>query len=354
MKEQDVLKELKRRIPEILPEARIRWLERPAASENAQVDALAELRLAGHRSRLLLELLSQPNPARVRQYGERAKALARSLGHAIPVLVSPHLNEPLRRQCIEAGVHYIDLSGNVRLQDGPLVIQKEVSKNRYPHQSRERGLFADKASLVLRYLIDRRSPAGVREIAGAVRLDPGYVSRLVRVAVEHGYASSERGGRVRLRNIPDLLEDWSANYSWRRNRCQWFLWIGQSVRSRQRLLDHIRLWPKESYALSLHGGNNLVDPFADYDVWHLYGGQDVARRIAALPGAKPAPADAGNIVLMEPHYARSSFFGARIVRGIRVVSDLQLYLDLRRFPVRGREAADEILQRRLRKLWEKP
>ena len=77
-----------------------------------------------------------------------------------------------------------------------------------------------------------------------------------------------------------------------------------------------------SYALSLHAGNNLIEPFAESDVWHLY------------------VADSG--------VAKQGF---QEVKGFRVVSDLQLYLDLKHYPVRGEEAASQILRRRLSKAW---
>lgn len=46
------------------------------------------------------------------------------------------------------------------------------------------------------------------------------------------------------------------------------------------------------------------------------------------------------------------FYGAQEIDGIRVVSDIQLYVDLYNYPARGREAADE-LWKNIEKRWDK-
>jgi len=345
---------LKERLPEILPEGKIRWLGVKPLGANGSGDALIELRIARRRLKLLIDFLSQPNLARVRDHCAQVRARARRLRDAVPVLVAPSLNEEMRRRCVAEGVRYIDLSGNVWLEEGSVLIKKAVPKNLYPHQSKERSPFADKASLVLRYLIGRREAAGIRQIARAVDLDPGYVSRVVRAAAELGYASSDSRGRARLRNVEEMLSDWSVHYSWRQNDCRALLWLRQEKEALGDVLKRrLRSLPEESYALSLHAGNNQVEPFASYDVWHIYARDGaVLERLMTLRGVQPSPPDAGNIAVMKPHYPQSAFYGARLVAGIRVVSDVQLYLDLRRFPIRGVEAAEHILERRLRPLWE--
>ena len=47
---------------------------------------------------------------------------------------------------------------------------------------------------------------------------------------------------------------------------------------------------------------------------------------------------------MTPYYGRAAFFGAESIRGMSVVSPLQLYLDLVHFPLRGPEAATAVLR----------
>lgn len=53
-----------------------------------------------------------------------------------------------------------------------------------------------------------------------------------------------------------------------------------------------------------------------------------------------------------PYYRVSTFFGKRQVSGLWVASDVQLYLDLYDYPIRGRERAEHLYNRRLRPLLE--
>jgi hypothetical protein len=50
---------------------------------------------------------------------------------------------------------------------------------------------------------------------------------------------------------------------------------------------------------------------------------------------------------MMPYYKHSVFYDSREIEGLWVVSDIQLYLDLYRHPVRGREQAEHLYARRM-------
>lgn len=61
----------------------------------------------------------------------------------------------------------------------------------------------------------------------------------------------------------------------------------------------------------------------------------------------------GNINVSLPYYRVSAFYDAQMPKGsARTASDIQLYLDLYDFPVRGREQAEHLYERRLRPMIE--
>ena len=62
--------------------------------------------------------------------------------------------------------------------------------------------------------------------------------------------------------------------------------------------------------------------------------------------AEPSPRE-GNLALLEPYYWLGAYINAHEVNGAPVVSDLQLFLDLVHFPLRGIEAAEMLLRQRL-------
>ena len=60
----------------------------------------------------------------------------------------------------------------------------------------------------------------------------------------------------------------------------------------------------------------------------------------------------GNLVIMRPYYRNSVFYGSQLVDGLRIVSDIQLYLDLYGYPLRGLEQAEHLLEKRIRPVLE--
>jgi hypothetical protein len=51
-----------------------------------------------------------------------------------------------------------------------------------------------------------------------------------------------------------------------------------------------------------------------------------------------------NIRIFEP-YDEGDFMDFREIRGVKVVSDIQLYVDLFTYPARGQEQAEKILEK---------
>jgi len=348
-----MLEEFRRRLPKILQEGKVGAI----TLEKTGVDGEVDFMIGGRHIPLIFQVLPRPTLALLRDRAERlhAEVGGRARG-SYPILVAPHLNEEMREVCRKLGVGYLDLSGNVSIEQGMIVIKKEVAKNLYPHQAKERGPFADRASRVLRLLLGKQERLGVRAVAAKTGLDPGYVSRILHAARDHGYIALDANGQATLRNHEELLQDWSSFYAWRRNISEGYFYLGRTESELEaRLTSILKNEAPDSYGLTLHSGNNRVDPFVNYGLVHLY-----VPEASAVPGKlikdlhlRAVPVEGANVIFARPYYRDSVFFGGRQVKGLSVVSDLQLYLDLRRFPVRGIEAADRILERRLRPLWSK-
>lgn len=95
-------------------------------------------------------------------------------------------------------------------------------------------------------------------------------------------------------------------------------------------------------------------PFLRYNLVFLYV-QDKTDDIVKALDLKEVPSGA-NVVLLEP-YDEGVFYGVQEFQrkgqfqNFKVVSDVQLYLDLKSYKERGEEAAEFILTQRLRKQW---
>lgn len=268
-----------------------------------------------------------------------------------PLLVAPYLSPQKQQVLREENVCYLDTEGNAWIEtEGVFIDRCSRQKKATPTPSQDP--FSDKASLVIRVLFSG-STLGIRPISVALSeqgfaLSPGYVSKVVASLGELHYATKTASG-VRLVNRELLLQDWSHAYQQKARRRQsrgWYLPEAdpaQLARLVGRALEN-------NGALTDRSGASFVDPHASFDtVDILPSNRDAISEILENLGAMPVERGA-NINVHEAAYPLSSLYGIRSVDGVPVVSDLQLYLDLRCQPQRGEEAAEHLYERHIRPL----
>lgn len=261
-----------------------------------------------------------------------------------PCLVVPFLPESMRSKLRTRNILFIDLSGNIYINyPGVLHIERDGRPNIFVDNQLSSNIFADKRSLVIRYLFAHpKEFAGVREIARACGANPGGVSVALKLLEDAGYVARNHQGRSRLVRWRELLEDWASYYRIKKQSESRFYW---NIESLDQMLDLLSDHPHEGFAVTGHAGAHLIVPYVNYEGLHAYvRDQGVVNEL--IKAFKMRPAEKGaNVFLLQPYYKESAFFGARNIKGIEVVSDVQLYLDLKNFPVRGEEQAENLLRR---------
>jgi hypothetical protein len=312
---------------------------------------------SGQRKRVLVEFKAN---ARRGQIEDAIRKLRNRITHlgapdALPLVFSWHLGRPMRAWLRDQGVWFADMSGNLFFKAPGLLVDREVAEKAAEAREPASSVFADRSSLVLRFLLPRPpQKIGVRELARKLQLSPAAVSRVIRKLQEIGHLE-RRADELRMLDRESLLEEWVSFYGSRfRGQKQNRLYVHS--RSAESLINLLRSHPlarEKGWGLSLHAGAFLVAPYVQFREVHLYVGplvQSFRRHLIQVLNAQEAAAEA-NLVLIDPFYKNSFLFEARVIRKVRVVSDLQLYLDLMCFPQRGKEQAEVILQRRLRPSW---
>jgi len=102
------------------------------------------------------------------------------------------------------------------------------------------------------------------------------------------------------------------------------------------------------YGLALFTGARKVAPFVRFPRFFAYVGNSIEGTANALSLKK---VDSGaNVTLLEP-YDEGILLGLQDVNGIKVVSDIQLYLDLKSYGGRGEDAAQAVYEQRIRPRW---
>lgn len=352
--EQEIVAELEKRLQELVPIDGIELSLAPCEKNSISLrpDFSGHLRLAGSGFDIAVEVISPHKISILPEIINRLKAHAGKRPNRVPVIVGRYFSPQRQKQCREAGVNFIDLSGNVFLHQGNIYVERAGFANRYPEIRKGRGPFSDKASLILRVLLsEKRRRWGVREMAERVGLDPGFVSRMARELESRGYAARV-DSKIELLQPEQILEDWVRDYSYRKNRSYSCFCLADSA---EVIIDKVRRLkvPEElEHALGLHAGAALFAPHAVYGEVHIYiPGEKEADFF--MSGLKLRKASQGaNVILLSPFYKRSVFWDVQKRDGLKVTSDLQLFLDLYNYPLRGREQAEHIYAKRLKKKFE--
>jgi hypothetical protein len=270
----------------------------------------------------------------------------------VPILVAKYLSPDRRKQCQKEGICFLDLSGNVFLEYDGLYVERIGFPNRFPEKRRGRGPFSDKASLIIRAAFsDIKKVWGVRELAKSVGLDPGFVSRMAQELEKRNYIS-RTNSKFRLREPKSLLEDWIREYDYRRNQGIRYFCLAKGPEEIIDKLTAAQIPDDILYALGLHAGANLVSPYATYNEVHIYiQNRSTIRWFRDKLKLREAEKGA-NLIFLLPYYKHSVFYDMQRIRNWWVVSDLQLYLDLHNYPIRGREQAEHLYKKRLKQIIE--
>jgi hypothetical protein len=140
----------------------------------------------------------------------------RALSPNIPILVvAPWLSPRTRDLLAAEGINYLDLTGNalVRLENPALFIQSQgADRDPSPAPRGKARVRGPKAARLIRTLVDVRPPYGVRDLAEATGLAPGYISRLLDALDDDALIERSKRGQVESVDIAALLRRWAENY----------------------------------------------------------------------------------------------------------------------------------------------
>jgi hypothetical protein len=301
------------------------------------------------RPDLLLRIDDEPRGTMRLQLSEWGKKRRnRTAGTNVWVLqnASPSLIAKLR----EGDESFIDVRrGHVRLSAPGILIDRERLRVP-PAADAKRSLrdpFGDRASLVSRVLADHPDQRWtLRQLATSAQVSTMTASHVVRQLHDLGIVGVHKTGtshNIVLRDLTTLITRWTQGYDWRRNVQ---LQVGAPVGNAERFVRRLsNLFRPRRWALTLLAGASLIAPHATWDTIHVYVQLEKGERLTDLAAQQGWSAGEGPLVLLAPYYEESVWYGEQTIQGARVVSNLQLVLDLWNYPVRGREQAEHLLDR---------
>jgi hypothetical protein len=208
-----------------------------------------------------------------------------------------------------------------------------------------KNIFAPKSSRVLRVLlVDFGKDWDERELAQESCVSSGLAHYVCRTLVELGVAARNEQNRIILVDPLRLLKRWASYHQY--DRMNKFLDYFTFEREVDRFVEKFAGLDLE-YALCGLAGAWLVAPYVRPVDVHLYvSSESAAKEIAKRLSLNPTP-KGGNVKFVLP-YDEGVFYRTRSVHDVKVVSNIQLYVDLYNFPARGEEASSQLLEVMLR------
>ncbi|MBX9877885.1 MAG: hypothetical protein K2Y22_05450 [Candidatus Obscuribacterales bacterium] len=352
----EIEKEAAQRLYDLLKEipfldVEIPVLERWQGDTGSEVDGKIDIWHGKTKRTIVIEIKQNAQMRDARAAVEQLKNFQRqSISNIHPVLVAPYLNNSIRQYCRDQGVGYFDFSGSCRLVFDDVFIEKEMPGTEFREKKRLRSLFSQKASHVIRRLIEEPIRRWrVEQLAEFAVVSAATVSLLKKKLIGEEYAAQD-GEFFYVTKPEKLLREWSKYYHSREHvqiDCFSHLDLDE-------LEEHFAVTCANNqieYAFTMFSGARRISPYTR-GVNRAYAYISTDKELSKLPEIfGMAPVDSGgNFRLIKPNDA-DVFFGKRQIGDATVVSDIQLYLDLAGHPGRGEENAEYLLEQVIRPKW---
>ncbi len=192
---------------------------------------------------------------------------------------------------------------------------------------------------IIRVLLNEKDKKlRLRELAAKAKVSLGMTVKIVLALQSCRHLNKHQG--IKIVNWEKLLKAWSLSVSIYENEKREFL----APERPQYLIKKIgQLLKSETYVFTLFSATEIVAPYVVPDKVHLYILRNEEKKISEILVKNGIiPAEEGNIICYlvdEKH-----FYGSQEVRGIKIISLPQLYVDLVSYGGRGEEAAEQVLR----------
>lgn len=203
------------------------------------------------------------------------------------------------------------------------------------------NVFSPMASRVVRILlINPKKDWSILGLSKEAKTAYGYTHRLVNALLKMGLCRKTEANRIVVANASELLTRWASYYDFALlNKVNAYYSLDEDLDRFVRKLSAASGHDLR-YALTLQAGAALISPYVRPANIHLYVDPETLNEWRKLLDLQLTELG-GNVFLVEP-YDEAVFYKVQQRKGVRVVSNVQLYVDLYNYPARGREAAEHL------------
>ena len=329
---------------EKIPFLKVKSIQR----EKNNVDILVTLSLDDQKKVLIAEVKNNGQPSMAREAVNQLNRYRNTYRNACLIFMAPYISPQAAEICTKEGVGYLDLAGNCSLSFGQVYIEQTGKPNPYRTRRGLVSLFSPKSSRVLRVLL--KNPGRVwktQNLADEARISLGQVANVKKMLLDREWIINQGG--LSLSEPLNLLEEWTNAYTYRKNEVRNYYSL-KSIPEIESDLAQVCKAKGIEYALTGFSGAARFAPAVRYAraMAYVY---NTIEDVASLLNLKEVESGA-NVTLLRP-YDEGVFYGTQVIDDIRIVSPLQIYLDLKGYKGRGEEAAEVLLRDVIKPKWSK-
>ena len=257
-----------------------------------------------------------------------------------PILIAPELSPRVLDFCRQHQLNALDLNGRVYLRAEGLLVDRCALPGRNFHFELEpRNIFVGKSARIVRSLLtDRDRVWGQSELVRRTQASSGLVSRIVKHLLHQGFVEKRSAREFRLCEPVALLEAWAeSDHFARRTRTMRYSVLDGSLLDLAHKLHHLGADQSLSIAFTQWTAAWLRHPYTEPVVVSAYFSEVPPDSALEAIGLR-AVSDAGKVWLHVPD-DEGVFLETQTAKGLPLVSDAQIYLDLLRTGLRGPDQA---------------
>lgn len=339
-KNQTRLKEL---LKQIFPQSKSINIKTQESANGVRADFLITLNIKGKKNLLLCELKSSGSPSHVLPAAvQLRKAVDKE---EYPVIIAPYISQRSAEICRQNNVGFIDMEGNTFLSFDNVLVDKRMKERINIEKKEIIEIFSPRATRIIRVLLEniKRDRWLISDLAKEANVSLGYTSDILNALSSQGYIEKQKRKGFQLKEKTGLLDRWASVYTFSQNNIFNLYTLEKDYAEVFKKIADVSKEIDLKSALTLHSAASFVAPYiARFSDIYLYIEGDIALWRKKLD-LKDVEAGA-NFYLISP-YDEGVFYGSRTLKGITVVGNIQLYLDLFKYPARGKEQAEYVRQK---------
>ena len=314
---------------------------------NKVIDTVVSALVSGKPTKFIIEVKSKGEPRFARMAAAQIRSYLQNFKNSYGIFIAPYLSNTSMQICKEAGIGCIDLAGNAYIAFKNIFIARSGVPNPFPDTRLSKSVFSPKSSRILRVLLSDPSKRWyVEDISLEAGISIGLTSKVKQALLSEEWIKEENK-RFYLLKPNEVLDQWVKNYSYEKNLLFSF-YSGLAENQLEEAIKREYNNRKYQYGLTLFSGARKVAPFVRFLKFFSYLAGNIEGIANALQLRK---VDSGaNVTFLQP-YDSGVFYGLQNINGIHIVSDIQLYLDLKSYKGRGEEAANAIYEQRIKPRW---